>query len=128
MDKNTKRLIVFFVEMLAFIAIMIFGIFCGRKHPQIFFWGFMLFFAVILIKDISPTLREGIILVAGMFVISTVGTIIDKFISIHLSRESFIGFLIISVCLAPLYFPLLNFYLKICNKAAKRLKKKLEAQ
>ena len=126
--KTEKRLLIYMIEMVAFCAIMIFGIVYGPQHPQIFFWGVLAVFATVIAIEIAPTLKDTIILVIGMIVLATAGTGVDKLVSHFFGKDTLIGFIVSCVLLAPFYFPLAGHFLKMCKKMVKRMKKEEELE
>lgn len=112
------------IEMVTFCAIMIFGVIYGHQHPQIFFWGVMTVFVVIIAIEIVPTLKDIIILVVGMIVLAIAGTGVDKLVSHFFGRDTLIGFVVSCILLAPFYFPVAGHFLNMCKKMVKRMKEK----
>lgn len=123
MKKIEKRLLIYMIEMVAFCAIMIFGIVFGPKNPQIFGCGILALFAIIIAIEITPTLKDTIILVIGMIVLAIAGTGVDKLVFHFFGKDTGIGFIVSCVLLAPFYFPLAGHFFKMCKKKAKQMKK-----
>lgn len=123
--KTEKRFLIYMIEMVAFCAIMIFGIFFGHRHPQVFFWGIIAIFATIVAIEIAPTWKDTILLVIGMIVLAVAGTAIDKLVDHFLGGHRIIGFIVSCVLLAPFYFPLFKHFCNMCKKAVIRMKQEL---
>lgn len=121
MKKNEIRFIVYLLEMIAFGGILLFGIFCGHEHPQMFFWGIMAMFAISVASYISPSLKDTVILIVGMIILATAATLIDKIVC-HFFGNSFLAFIVQMALLAPFYIPLARHYLNMCKKAIIRWK------
>ena len=126
--KTEKRLLIYMIEMVAFCAIMIFGIVYGSQHPQIFFWGLLAVAAIVIAIEIVPTLKDTIILIIGAIILSTAGAGIDKLVSHFFGNDTLIGFIVSCVLLSPFYFPLFGHFLKMCKKMVKRMKKEEELE
>lgn len=122
MKKIEQRFVVLIFEMAAFCAIMLFGIFCGPQHPQIFFWGGMIVLGSIIAIEVAPSFKDTCRLVFGMIVLAIAGTIIDKIVSYFFGNGTILGDLIECILLAPFYFPLASHFLNMCKTMVRRLK------
>lgn len=123
MEKTKKRLLIYMIEMVAFCAVMIFGIIYGPQHPQIFFWGILAVFATVVAIEIAPTLKDTIILVIGIIVLATLGAGVNKLVSHLFGKDTLMGCIVSCVLLAPFYFSLSSYFLKMCKEMVKRIKK-----
>lgn len=117
-----KRFWIYILECMALCAILLFGIFYGPQYPNLFFWGFMGIFAVIVAIELTPTKKETIILLVGMAVSAIVGTLVNKLVVFLLGEDSLLGFILSLILLAPIYFPLAGYFYKICQKAVRKMK------
>lgn len=111
---------IFLLLMIAFSIIMMFGIFFGSKLPQIFFWGIIIILTAILVIYVAPTIKETILLVVGMIVFAIVVYLTDIFIQPLFGAHRILGDIACMICIAPIYFPLVSYFLKLCLKMIKR--------
>lgn len=124
-----KRLLLFIIEMAIFCAIMFLGIVYKFQHPQIFGYGLLAGFAALIAIEIAPTLKDTIILVIGMIILAIAGTVVDKFVSSFFGRDTFTGFIVSGVALAPVYFSVFGHFVNMCKKRVSLMKKeKLESK
>lgn len=120
-----KRFWVYILEMAAFCVILLFGIFYGSQHPNLFFLGLMGLFAIIIAIELVPTKKDVIILLVGMAILAIWGTLVDKLVNYLFGRDSILGFLLSLVLMAPIYFPLFSHLCKMGQKAVQWMKQEL---
>lgn len=125
MKQIEKRVWIFMLELVAFCAILLFGIFYGHQYPDLFFWGFMVLFVIIIATGLAPTKKDVVILLVGMAILAIWGTLVDKLVNYLFGEHSLLCFIASLVLMAPVYFPLFFHFCKICQKAVQRLKREL---
>ena len=120
-----KRFWVYILEMAAFSAILLFDIFYGSQHPNLFLWGLMGLFAIIIAIELVPTKKDVVILLVGMAALAIWGTLVDKLVNYLFGEHFLLCFIASLVLMAPVYFPLFFHFCRICQKAAQRMKREL---
>lgn len=126
--KIQKRFLFLILAMVAFCAIMLFGIFRGDQHPQIFFWSLMAFFAAVIVIIITPTMKDAAILIVGMLILAAAGQGVDMLLDYLHMKDTLLGFIISLVLLAPFYFPLFIHFMKMCRKSVIRMKQEYQTK
>lgn len=116
MKFTDKQSVLCLIEMIAFCAVMLYGMIYGPKHPQIFFWSMMAVFASVVLTMIKPTLKDTIILIVGMIIMSIAGAGINKLVLYFSLKNTLPGFLLSLLLLAPFYFPVALHFVKMCIK------------
>jgi len=74
---------------------------------------FILFFQIHL-KYAITTLKDVILFVGGMILLGVVYQLINDFLLIYLD-EGIFKFIVQCICLAPIYYPLTNHFVKMCK-------------
>lgn len=120
MKKIKNNPFIFLSLMIAFSIIMMFGIFFGHQFPQIFFGGIIIILTAILIIYLAPTIKEFILFVGGMILLAIAGYLTDRFIKPLFGAHTILGDIACMICIAPVYFPLFFYFLKLCLKMIKR--------
>lgn len=68
---------------------------------------------------IKPTLKDTIILIVGMIIMSIAGAGINKLVLYFSLNDTLPGFLLSLLLLAPFYFPVALHFVKMCTKQDK---------
>ncbi len=114
MEKLRNNVFVYVFLMFAFLASMLFGIFYGPSHPQVFFGMVMTVFAGVVAMYVATTLKDVILFVGGIILLGLVAQLIDGFLLIRL-HKGFFKFVVQCFCMAPIYCPLANHFVKMCK-------------
>lgn len=120
MNKLKNSPFVYILAFGAYCACMLFGIFFGSNHPDIFFWSFVIVFVAIIAIYVTPSIKDSIILVGGMLLLAFVGEIVHNLIPVHWNE--LLKLLIQCLVLSPVYLPLYKHFIKMVVKSEKNNK------
>lgn len=112
MKKLRNNVFVYMFLMLAFLVSMLFGIFYGPSHPQLFFWMIMTVFAGVVAMYVATTIKDLILLIVGMILLGVVGQLVDEILLVRLP-EGIFKFIVQCICMAPIYCPLAMHFVKM---------------
>lgn len=105
---------IFLFVMGLFAGVLLFGVFFGSKHPQIFFWGVLIVWSMIMSLYVFTTIKDMAIFIGGILILYAYMYFIDTFILCslngfaHLTGEVLLG--------APIYAYIARHFIKMCQK------------
>lgn len=112
MKKTETQLILSMIAMVAYIAIILFGITYGPKYPMVFFWALMILAVGIFSLLVRPKVKDAIFLCVGLLVLGVVYVISTEVLE-HYGPNNWVLKFFIKVCIhASVYFPVWNHFLK----------------
>ena len=118
MDKFKNDPIVFIIFEVAFLAALLFGIFFGPEHPNIFFFSIMGVFACVIAVYVTPNAKDVVLLIGGMIALAILGTISDMIVPE--SWDWKLRTLAQCVITAPAYFPTAIHFFKMVVKGYRK--------
>lgn len=118
--QNNPFVFIFFEAL--FLATLLFGIFFGPEHPNIFFYSIMGVFACVVAIYVVPTIKDVALLVGGMILLAIVGTISDMLVPENCNRS--LRLVIQCICTAPVYIPMALHFMKMVVKGRKKNQQK----
>lgn len=108
MKKIRNNVYVYIGLMIAFCAVILFGILCGPQHPNLFFLGIIILALAILYLYFSPSWKDSLDLAVRVCLLCLVASVADM--------DTFFGFF----CVAVLFFAAWLKLEDICFKQGPR--------
>ena len=123
MEITNKRLCAFLAEMVAFIAVLAFGLFKGHEYPQVFFWGIMTVLVLLILIVIGLSLKEMLSLLGAMVLMAVGCELLDKFVIPQFFKLGYgIGKIAEFIMMAAVFIPTFAYFIKLCERGIKRQK------
>lgn len=97
---------------------LLFGIFFGPEHPQIFFWSFMIVLAIAMALYAFTNIKDVAILIGGVAVLCVWMSVADKYILCHLTGWAHL--IVGSLLAAPIYITTALHFVKMVKNRQKK--------
>ena len=117
MKKISNNPSVFVAVMGLMAASMLYGVFRGPEHPQIFFWSVMGVWVLVMALYVFTTIKDMALFIVGIVALCIWGQICDKYILHHFS--GWIRLFIEMLLTAPIYVPTAKHFMKMAIKRKK---------
>lgn len=118
MKKLQNDPFVFIFFEVVFLAALLFGIFFGPEHPNIFFFSIMGVFAGVIAVYVAPTTKDVVLLAGGMILLAIFGTISDMIVP--KSWNWILRLVIQCVFTAPIYIPTALHFVRMVIKGYRK--------